>query len=51
MLSVREIESGQVSPGGRSMPWGRGGKVLAPFGGAMPGGGTGTPFKGRGGCW
>lgn len=50
VLSVREIESGQVRPGGRSIPWGKGGNVLAPFGGAMPGGGMGTPFRGRGGC-
>jgi hypothetical protein len=46
---VREMASGQVSPGGRSMPAGSGGRLaeVLGFGGAMPGGGTGMPFMGR----
>lgn len=46
MLSVREIASGQVMPGGRSTPRGRGGSVEF----CCCGGGIGTPFEG-GRCW
>ena len=47
MLRVREIASGQVNPGGRSTPRGRGGIEEFRF----IGGGTGTPFDGIGGGW
>jgi hypothetical protein len=47
VLRVREIASGQVNPGGRSTPRGRGGIEEFRF----IGGGTGTPFDGIGGGW
>lgn len=45
VLRVREIASGQVKPGGRSTPRGRGGIEELEF----IGGGTGTPLDGIGG--
>jgi hypothetical protein len=45
VLRVREIASGQVKPGGRSTPSGRGGIEELGF----MGGGTGTPLEGIGG--
>lgn len=45
VLRVREMASGQVKPGGRSTPRGRGGIDELGF----IGGGTGTPLEGIGG--
>jgi hypothetical protein len=45
VLRVREIASGQLRPGGRSTPRGRGG--IDEFG--LLGGGIGTPLEGIGG--
>lgn len=42
MPRVRDMESGHVSPTGRSIPCGRDGR--APARDNTPGGGTGTPF-------
>jgi hypothetical protein len=45
VLRVREIASGQLRPGGRSTPRGRGGIEELEF----AGGGMGMPFEGIGG--
>jgi hypothetical protein len=49
VLRVREMASGQLSPGGRSTPRGRGGREE--FEGAGIGGGIEKPFGGIGLCW
>jgi hypothetical protein len=46
VLRVREMASGQVRPGGRSTPSGRGGREELFC--AAEGGGMGTPLEGTG---
>lgn len=46
VLRVREMASGQVKPGGKSAPAGRGGIVEF---GLIGGGAAGMPFEGGGG--
>ena len=48
VFRVREMASGQLRPGGRSAPIGRGGREELFCGG---GGGIGIPFEGRGIFW
>jgi len=43
VFKVREIASGQVNPGGRSMPRGRGGRLEGLGGAPARGGGTAKP--------
>jgi hypothetical protein len=47
VFSVREMASGQLRPGGRSTPMGRGGRVEV----LGWGGGLESPLEGRGVCW
>lgn len=47
VLRVREMASGQVRPGGRSTPLGRGGREEIFCGSGVPD----SPFEGRDACW